>query len=65
MSLKLTQVWTDECLKHPETGMGSQIVTLILKDGRRLESCMVQNAEWVDLPVGVTCTVEDIQAIEF
>lgn len=40
--LALSRKWAPYLVAQPETGMGYQIVTLVLRDGRRFEQVIVQ-----------------------
>lgn len=50
MKLKLNKYWTEKLLKYPETGMGYQMVDVILKSGSAIRNVVVLNAEYLDLP---------------
>lgn len=39
--ITLTGKWATELASKPETGMGYQVVTIILKDGRRFDQVVV------------------------
>ncbi len=39
--IKLTKKWVKELISKPETGMGYQIVSVILKDGKRFDQIVV------------------------
>jgi len=39
--LRLSDKWAPDLLREPETGMGYQTVTVVLKDGRRFEGITV------------------------
>jgi hypothetical protein len=64
MGLRLSKRWTAYLSSQPETGMGYQVVDVILKDGRTLKSLVVLNAQDLRLPPGLeTVRVNDIQGI--
>lgn len=54
--LKLSPKWARELMLTPETGMGYQVVTVALKDGRRfdqvvvVEGCITQIRGRADIP---------------
>ncbi|MBU3666219.1 MAG: hypothetical protein FGM15_10155 [Chthoniobacterales bacterium] len=50
MSVTLPAKWIDRLAHLPESGMGWQRVDVELADGRRLENCIVRNAEVLDVP---------------
>ncbi len=39
--IQLSAKWAKELLQSPETGMGYQVVTFVLQDGRRFEQAAV------------------------
>jgi hypothetical protein len=39
--LALSNKWAAELVAQPETGMGYQIATIVLKDGRRYEQAVI------------------------
>ncbi len=39
--IKLTAKWATELASKPETGMGYQVVSIVLRDGRRFEQVAV------------------------
>lgn len=39
--IELTKKWAKELASKPETGMGYQVVSVVLKDGRRFEQVVV------------------------
>jgi hypothetical protein len=49
MSITLPAKWVDHLTHLPESGMGWQRVDVELADGRRLENCVVRNAEILDV----------------
>lgn len=62
MRLKLAKRWTEKLMALPESGMGYQLVDVVMKDGRRLESVVVLNAEWLEVPSDYTdAEVEDLR----
>lgn len=50
MRIRLDTRWTNELLRHPESGMGYQRVDIRFRNGRKLEDVPVFNAEDVELP---------------
>lgn len=48
--MKLSKHWTEELLKHPETGMGYQRVDIVLKSGQTIKDVLALNAEDLVLP---------------
>jgi hypothetical protein len=43
--MKLSERWTKELTAQPETGMGYQVVSITLKDGRILDDIVITNSE--------------------
>jgi len=41
MMIKLSKKWLDELSLKPETGMGYQVVTVVLKDGKKFDHAVV------------------------
>jgi predicted fused transcriptional regulator/phosphomethylpyrimidine kinase len=39
--IELSPKWTNELALHPETGMGYQVVSVVLKDSRRFDQVAV------------------------
>lgn len=39
--IKLSSKWTSELANKPETGMGYQVVTIVLKDGKKIDQVAV------------------------
>jgi hypothetical protein len=39
--IRLSPKWTKELAAKPETGMGYQVVTVVLRDGRKFEQVVV------------------------
>ncbi len=39
--IELSQKWLKELIDQPETGMGYQVVSVILKDGRRFDQVVI------------------------
>lgn len=62
MSVTLPAKWIDRLANLPESGMGWQRVDVELADGRRLENCIVRNAEVLDAPEPLDTT--DIRSID-
>ena len=52
--VRLTTTQRDSLLRLPESGMGWQRVDVELVDGRRLENCVVRNAEIMETPEPVS-----------
>lgn len=50
MSITLPAKWIDRLARLPESGMGWQRVDVELSGGRRLENCVVRNAEILESP---------------
>lgn len=50
MNLLLPQRLSQSLMKLPETGMGFQVVDLVLADGRVLAGVVVLNAELAEIP---------------
>lgn len=50
MRLHLNQRWVRHLCNLPETGMGYQIVDVILRNGERVQSIVVYNAEEMEWP---------------
>jgi len=62
MRIKLAQHWTDCLLSWPESGTGFQRVDVTMGDGRQLQSVVVLNAEWLEVPAEFgDATVVDIR----
>lgn len=49
--MKLSKKWTKHLRSMPESGMGYQLVDVVLKGGRVLKEVYVYNAEELILPV--------------
>lgn len=56
MTFVLSERWAPALLSQPETGMGYQVVTVVLKDGRRVENVTVSGGVISDLPPEIGCT---------
>ena len=41
--IRLSQLWVEQLLTQPETGMGYQIVTVHLQDGRKYKQTIVDS----------------------
>ena len=64
MRIKLNKKWIEYLLSIPESGMGYQIVDIILKNGQVLNQVNVFNAEELELPNEYKdLQVEDIKNI--
>ena len=62
--LRLTERWVDHVRGLPETGMGYQIVDVVLRNGERFRGIVVRNAEEMEWPSGAGEMVpEDIAEI--
>jgi hypothetical protein len=55
--IKLSKRWLDELLSKPETGMGYQVVSIILNDGTRFDRAIVNS--------GYITQIKDVQGIPF
>ena len=47
--IKLSSKWTEELINKPETGMGYQIVSIILKDGRKFDQSVVTEGQITEI----------------
>lgn len=63
-TLKLTDNFINILVNLPETGMGYQIVKVILKTGKVLHQHKVLNSELLMLEESENITVKDINKIE-
>lgn len=61
--LKLPEVFIDKLLSLPETGMGYQVVKVILKNGKTLHKHKVINSSLLMLEQNENITEKDIEAI--
>ena len=52
MRLHLNERWVDHLCGLPETGMGYQIVDVVLRNGERFRGIVVYNAEEMEWPTG-------------
>jgi hypothetical protein len=41
--IELPPFWIEKLIHHPETGMGYQIVTILLKDGRKIDQAIIDS----------------------
>ena len=64
MFLKLSASQENELRNQPETGMGYQMVKVILKSGKVLHQHKVLNSEFLILDENEKITVKDIDKIE-
>ena len=64
MYLKLSTSQENELRNQPETGMGYQIVKVILKSGKIFHQQKVLNSEFLMLDEYEKITVKDINKIE-
>lgn len=55
--LALSSKWARELAGKPETGMGYQVVSVILKDGRRFDRALVVG--------GYITKIKDIEGVPF
>jgi len=63
-TLKLTDSFINNLVNLPETGMGYQIVKVILKSGQILHQHKVLNSELLMLEPNENITIKDIANIE-
>ena len=64
MRLHLNERWVDHLCGLPETGMGYQIVDVVLRSGERYRGIVVYNAEEMEWPARARKIVpEDIVEI--
>lgn len=63
-TLKLTDSFINILVNLPESGMGYQIVKVILKSGKVLHQHKVLNSELLMLEENENITVKDIEKIE-
>ncbi len=63
-TLSLPNNLSNKLLKLPETGMGYQLVKVVLKNGKELQHAKVLNASLLILPNGEYFTNNDIEKIE-
>ena len=63
-TLKLPLIFTNRLLNLPETGMGYQLVKVVLKSGRVLNQQKVINAELLMLEGDEVINEKDIEAID-
>lgn len=64
MTVPLPPTITRDLVRLPKSGMGYQIVDLLLQDGRRIDKVTVVNADTVLLPGARTIDPEAIADIE-
>jgi hypothetical protein len=55
--LQLSDKWGPRLVQQPETGMGYQIATVILRDGRRFKDALIQH--------GVITRIKGLTVIPF
>jgi hypothetical protein len=66
MRIKLSENWVEYLCSMPESGMGYQVVDVMLKDGRVLREIVVFNAEELGLPPEYKdLKIEDIEDVKF
>lgn len=63
-TLKLTDSFINKLINLPESGMGYQLVKVILKNGKILHKHKVLNSELLMLDENDNITVKDIDKIE-
>jgi len=63
-TLKLTDSFINVLINLPESGMGYQLVKVILKNGEVLHQHKVLNSELLMLDESENITVKDIEKIE-
>lgn len=63
-TLKLTDSFINVLVNLPESGMGYQLVKVILKSGKILHQHKVLNSELLMLEENENITVKDIEKIE-
>jgi hypothetical protein len=63
-TLKLTDSFTDSLINLPESGMGYQLVKIILKNGNVLTRHKVINSELLMLEENENIAIGDIDKIE-
>jgi hypothetical protein len=63
-TLKLTDRFINVLVNYPESGMGYQIVNVILKSGKVLHQHKVLNSEVLMLEENENITIKDIEKIE-
>ena len=64
MNLQLPEYIIQQLIKIPETGMGYQLVKVILKNGKVLHNYKVFNSSLLQLQNGESLCTNDIVAIE-
>ncbi len=64
MQIKLSEKFTAQLIALPETGMGYQLVKVILKSGKILRSHRVLNGSFLVLKENETLNEKDIAKIE-
>ena len=55
MILKLSPKWIKQLIKLPESGMGYQIVTVLLKNGTEIANRSVISCQLLVIPENVSC----------
>jgi hypothetical protein len=63
MVLALTHEWTKRLRTLPESGMGYQLVDVLLKNGGRLERALVWNGQDLQIPDQLSISADDIVEI--
>ena len=63
-TLKLTDSFINALVNLPESGMGYQLVKVILKSGKVLHQHKVLNSELLMLEENENITIKDIEKIE-
>lgn len=47
--ITLSKIWASDLASKPETGMGYQVVTVLLKDGRRFDQVAVVEGQITEI----------------
>ncbi len=63
-TIKLPESFINKLINLPESGMGYQIVKVIMRSGKILRSHKVLNSEFLMLEENETIHVKDIEKIE-
>jgi hypothetical protein len=63
--IQLSRKWTQQLITQPEAGMGYQIATVVLADGRRFERVIIDSGYITRIKdvVGIPFTEAEIQDI--
>jgi len=57
ITLELSEKWVGYLINKPETGMGYQVCTILLKDGREYKQAIIDS--------GVITSIKNIEGIPF